>query len=147
MAPTARPNSSSLATASESGWSSCRSTPATLSLSFSPPPPASSTSNSETPQHLVHAECFWTSGTYFAVQTDPFSPLLLHHLAHGLGDVHALAMVPFLARVAADHEAVVVRLVAYAPELVGVIVRLVFVVIAAVQLVAGDMLVVQWLLA
>lgn len=53
--------------------------------------------------------------TYFAIQTNPLFAFRLHLLAHCFGDVDAFSVVPFLARVAANHKAIVVRLIADAP--------------------------------
>ena len=46
---------------------------------------------------------------------------ILTYLAHSLRDADALSVVPIEAVVAADHEAVVVRLLADAPQTLGIV--------------------------
>lgn len=86
---------------------------------------------------------FKLQSTYFAIHAYPITPLLFHQLSHGLGDVHALAVVPLFASVAAYHETVVVRLVANAPELVGIVLGLVLIAVRTVEFVSRHVFLIQ----
>ena len=53
--------------------------------------------------------------------SDEVTREILTYLAHSLRDADALSVVPIEAVVAADHEAVVVRLLADAPQTLGIV--------------------------